>query len=191
MNSGSFRPGTGSIRKKGVMNTAYSEKTGTSGGLSIRRSTEEDIPRMMEIFAAARDFMRRTGNPDQWSEDYPDRAMLLADIAEGSSHLVLKDGKTVATFVLRGGIDPTYLEIRGGWLDERPYGTIHRIAGDGTVRGILHLAVGYALESFPTVRIDTHRDNRVMRNALAKEGFRYCGIINCWNGDERLAFQLP
>ena len=24
----------------------------------------------------------------------------------------------------------------------------------------------------------------------AKAGFEYCGIIHCWNGDERLAFQL-
>lgn len=29
-----------------------------------------------------------------------------------------------------------------------------------------------------------------MRHAIAKEGFTYCGLIHCWNGDERLAFHL-
>lgn len=29
-----------------------------------------------------------------------------------------------------------------------------------------------------------------MQNAIAKEGFIYCGLIHCWNGDERLAYQF-
>ena len=47
----------------------------------------------------------------------------------------------------------------------------------------------FALERFTSIRIDTHRDNRVMRAAILREGFRYCGIIRCWNGTERLAYQ--
>ncbi len=40
------------------------------------------------------------------------------------------------------------------------------------------------------IRIDTHRDNKIMQNALHKKGFSYCGIIHCWNGSERLAYQF-
>lgn len=48
----------------------------------------------------------------------------------------------------------------------------------------------FALLDYNNIRIDTHRDNHVMRNAIAKEGFAYCGIIHCWNGDERVAYQF-
>ena len=97
----------------------------------------------------------------------------------------------IATFVLRGGVDPTYDVIyEGRWLNDAPYATIHRIASDGTRKGILHLAMQFALLDYRNIRIDTHRDNQVMRNAIAKEGFVYCGIIHCWNGDERVAYQF-
>ena len=41
------------------------------------------------------------------------------------------------------------------------------------------------------LRIDTHRDNSIMRHNILKYGFRYCGIIFLESGDERLAYQLP
>ena len=160
-------------------------------GLSIRKSAPEDIPEMLEIFAAARRFMAGTGNPDLWSEDYPGEELLKSDIASGDSHVILSEGRIVATFVLRPGNDPTYDTIYdGNWPDDLPYATIHRIASRGERKGMLHAAMQYALERYSAIRIDTHRDNTVMRNAIAKEGFTYCGIIHCWNGTERLAYQF-
>ena len=160
-------------------------------GLSIRKSAPEDIPEMLEIFAAARRFMAGTGNPDQWSEDYPGEELLKSDIASGDSHVILSEGRIVATFVLRPGNDPTYDTIYdGNWPNDLPYATIHRIASRGERKGMLHAAMQYALERYSAIRIDTHRDNTVMRNAIAKEGFTYCGIIHCWNGTERLAYQF-
>lgn len=160
-------------------------------GLSIRKSAPDDIPEMLEIFAAARRFMAETGNPDQWSEDYPGEELLKSDIASGDSHVILSEGRIVATFVLRPGNDPTYDIIHdGNWPNDLPYATIHRIASRGERKGMLHAAMQYALERYSAIRIDTHRDNTVMRNAIAKEGFTYCGIIHCWNGTERLAYQF-
>ena len=160
-------------------------------GLSIRKSAPEDIPEMLEIFAAARRFMARTGNPGQWSEDYPGEELLKSDVASGDSHVILSGGRIVATFVLRPGNDPTYDVIYdGNWPNDLPYATIHRIASRGERKGMLHAAMQYALERYRAIRIDTHRDNTVMRNAIAKEGFTYCGIIHCWNGTERLAYQF-
>lgn len=158
--------------------------------LSIRKSQLSDIPRMREIFAHARQFMVETGNPNQWVNDYPSEQFLQDDIASGDSYVCLKDDRIVATFLLRGGDDPTYHKIYdGAWLNDEPYATIHRIASCGEVKGILHVAMQYALQQYDNIRIDTHRDNTVMQNAVKKEGFKYCGIINCWNGDERLAYQ--
>lgn len=159
--------------------------------MTIRKSTEGDIPRMQEIFAIARKFMAETGNPNQWAESYPSIRQLQDDIGSGSSYVCLDgNGRIVATFVLRGGDDPTYDRIYdGAWKHNGPYATIHRIASSGAVKGILGRAMEYALQHYATIRIDTHRDNVVMQHALTKAGFEYCGIIHCWNGDERLAYQ--
>ena len=39
------------------------------------------------------------------------------------------------------------------------------------------------------LKIDTHRDNRIMQHLLDKNGFTYCGIIYLDDGTERLAYQ--
>lgn len=158
--------------------------------MTIRKTTIDDIPRLQQIFAIARRFMAATGNPNQWADTYPSLQQLQEDISGGYSYVCIQDGRTVATFVLRDGDDPTYhLIYNGEWKNANPYATIHRIASSGEVRGIFALVMNYALQHYSTIRIDTHRDNRVMQNAILKAGFSYCGIIHCWNGDERLAYQ--
>lgn len=159
--------------------------------MNIRKSRKEDIPAMQEIFAYARNFMRNTGNPDQWGDNYPSDELLESDIGSGDSYVVEDGGEIIATFVLRPGNDPTYNVIYDGkWPNDLPYATIHRIAGSGKRKGMLHTAMQYALGTYSAIRIDTHRDNIVMQKAIAKEGFTYCGIIHCWNGSERLAYQF-
>lgn len=158
--------------------------------MTIRQAVLSDIPLMQEIFAIARRFMAATGNPHQWAATYPSVEQLTSDINSGDSFVCLEDGRMVATFVLRGGNDPTYATIYdGAWTNDNPYATIHRIASNGEVRGIFRAVMAYALERYATIRIDTHRDNRVMQHAIERAGFEYCGIIHCWNGDERLAYQ--
>lgn len=156
----------------------------------IRRTTQNDIPRLMEIFAIARQFMQQTGNPTQWGDDYPSPSLLLDDIARGDSFVCEESGHILATFVLRGGNDPTYDHIySGAWTNDNPYATIHRIASSGEKPGMFAAAVRYALQTYATLRIDTHEDNKVMQRLIIKNGFRYCGIIHCWNGSPRLAYQ--
>lgn len=156
----------------------------------IRNTNIDDLPRLQEIFAIARDFMARTGNPNQWAPDYPSNEQLTNDIESGDSYVCVKGSHIVGTFLLRGGIDPTYLNIRAGaWINEQPYATIHRIASSGETKGIFRLALHFALQQYSNIRIDTHRDNAVMQKIIEQNGFRYCGIIYCWNGSERLAYQ--
>lgn len=156
----------------------------------IRKAKHEDIPQMLNIFAIARRFMAETGNPNQWAATYPSVQQLTDDIDSGDSYICIENGNMVATFVLRGGNDPTYdIIYNGEWKNNNPYATIHRIASNGEIKGIFNKAMEYALQHYETIRIDTHRDNKVMQNAINKAGFQYCGIIHCWNGDERLAYQ--
>lgn len=48
--------------------------------LTIRPTVADDVPRLLQVLAMARELMRRTGHPDQWRDDYPDAAVLQEDV---------------------------------------------------------------------------------------------------------------
>ena len=160
------------------------------GQYLVRPSRPSDLPALQQLFACARRFMAQSGNPTQWVNGYPADDILLADIQAHASHIVERDGQVVATFALRTGADPTYAVIYdGAWPSSGPYATIHRVASNGEVHGIMQLVLRYAMRRHHTLRIDTHRDNHPMRHLILKAGFRYCGIIHTATGGERLAYQ--
>ena len=109
--------------------------------MEIRKSTEKDFTAMMEIYAHARKFMADHGNPDQWGPtNWPPEELIRGDIAAGNSYVCVSGGEIVGTFysVFGKDIDPTYAVIEdGSWLDDGPYGVIHRLAGSGKVKGCL------------------------------------------------------
>lgn len=49
----------------------------------IRPASFTDLPQIMEIYAAARDFMRRSGNPGQWIDGYPQETVVRRDLENG------------------------------------------------------------------------------------------------------------
>jgi RimJ/RimL family protein N-acetyltransferase len=154
----------------------------------IRKAQMEDFDRILEIYAYARSFMAKTGNPTQWGNHYPPLDMLHADIPAGNLYVV-EDGQIHGVFAFFTAPDPTYSYIEDGtWLDESPYGTIHRVAGDGS-GGIFSAVLAYAVSRNPHVRIDTHHDNKVMQRVLEKHGFQRCGIIYLEDGDPRIAYE--
>ena len=156
--------------------------------MEIRRATLQDLDRMLEIYDYARAFMKSTGNPTQWSGGYPSRELLLADIEEGVSFVAEEEGVIHGTFMFYNGKDGIYDVIEdGAWLNDEPYAVIHRIAGDGQIKGLLSMAVEYGSQFSDNLRMDTHRDNRVMQHTLEKNGFVRCGIIHLENGDPRIA----
>ncbi|MBP3373463.1 MAG: GNAT family N-acetyltransferase [Bacteroidaceae bacterium] len=156
----------------------------------IRKATIEDLDTILLLIDEGRRKMIAEGNVNQWSGGCPSREMLVKDIAQGVSHLVVIDGKPVATFVLIEGPDPTYARIYDGeWQNDNPYYVIHRVASVAGVHGIMRAVLDYAFTQTGTIRIDTHEENLTMRALLAKYGFSYCGVILLENGDPRLAYQ--
>jgi len=144
---------------------------------TIRKSELKDIPDMLEIFAAAVQTMRNNGNLEQWI-NYPPDGLLEKDIRAGKSYVLEANGKIAGTFFFALEEDPTYLVIDdGAWLNDAPYGVIHRIASNGTERGVLKAAIDYCAQFSTNLRIDTHRDNTIMQHLLEKYGFQKCGII--------------
>ena len=126
----------------------------------LRPAETADVPDIQTVLQAARQIMWESGNLRQWGPDYPSP-------------------------------EPTYREIRdGAWLDDlRPYHVVHRIASLPSVHGIFRDIMDFCFSRDANIRIDTHRDNAIMRHNLLKYGFSYCGIIHVSDGSERLAYQ--
>ena len=133
--------------------------------MEIRNTLPEDMDRVMFIFEQAKQFMRLNGNLHQWTGGYPSEEVLEADISSNSSFVCVDDQKeVVGTFCFRYGFspEPTYNVIYdGGWLNEKPYGVIHRIASSGKVGGVFSACLEWCSRYVDNIRIDTHRDNRV------------------------------
>ena len=97
--------------------------------------------------------------------------------------------RVVGYFALLPSPEPTYSFIKGAWLSDEPYGVIHRIASYPDVHGVFAAIIDFAAARFPRLRIDTHRDNRIMQHLIDKHGFTYCGVIWLTDGTPRLAYE--
>ncbi len=163
--------------------------------MKIRHSTEQDFHRMMEIYGFARKYMADHGNPNQWGPtNWPPENLIHNDIREGNSYVCLNDqGEVIGTFFFVQGkeIEPTYRVItEGAWLDDSPYGVVHRLAGDGSEKGIGAFCIRWAFEQCAHLRIDTHGDNIVLQKLAEKLGFVHCGTIHVEEDDyPRLAYE--
>ena len=155
---------------------------------TVRNAAREDLARIEEIYAYARGFMARTGNPNQWGTTEPPHDQLVEDIQNERLHVIEDEAGIHGVFYFYIGVDPTYDYIEdGSWRSDSLYGTIHRIAGDGS-GGILKTAVSWCDNLINHLRIDTHRDNTVMQAAIAKQGFDRRGIIYICDGTPRIAY---
>ncbi len=158
--------------------------------MTIRPTTYADIPDLQAIFAHARQQMLCDGNPDQWGNNYPSREQVVEDIQRGVSYVMEEDRVVCATFVFIIGEDPTYDIIDdGSWLNDLPYGTIHRIASNGKIKGVFGAVLDWCSAYCSNIRIDTHQDNARMLHLIEKHGFTRCGIIYTRDNSPRVAYQ--
>lgn len=159
--------------------------------MKVRKITIEDIETVKETYAYAREFMKRSGNPNQWGDTKPLIEETLKDIENGNLYAVTdEEGAICGVFAFLTEKDPTYAVIEdGAWLNDGEYGVIHRIASNGRIKNMMGYALNYCEQKVPNVRIDTHHDNKVMQHILEKNGYAKCGIIHLENGDPRIAYQ--
>ena len=111
--------------------------------------------------------------------------------AQAGSQAAAESDRVVAYFAFIPSPEPTYNAIYGGeWLDvNRPYHVIHRLGSLPDVHGVFRTVMDWSFSRDGNIRIDTHRDNSIMRHCIGSYGFTYCGIIYLASGDERLAYQ--
>ena len=158
--------------------------------MQIRKTTIDDLEQVLKIYSEARQYMKENGNPNQWVNGYPPTDMIMGDIADQSSYVCIDSDEIVGVFRFTQGIDPPYIHIyQGSWLNEEPYGVVHRIASASHKKGVASFCLEWCLEKCGNIRIDTHRDNYIMQNLLDKNGYTRCGTIYLEDGAERIAYQ--
>jgi len=160
--------------------------------MTIREAKPADIADIMLVMEAAKGIMRASGNMHQWADGYPSEDAITADM-EKKGGFVIEDAnkKVVGYFAFLASPEPTYAKIyEGQWVDDvQSYHVVHRIASYPDVHGIFSAIMDFCFSRDTNIRIDTHRDNKIMQHNLQKHDFTYCGIIYLLSGDERLAYQ--
>ena len=155
---------------------------------TVRKAKPEDLDSIVNIYAYARSFMARNGNPHQWGKTNPPIERTIQDIREGILYVITENERIHGVFAFFIGDDPTYRNIyEGNWNCDESYGVIHRVAGDGS-GGVFAACVHYCGQRCKYLRIDTHHDNRPMQHVIEKAGFTRCGIIYIGDGSPRIAY---
>ena len=145
---------------------------------------------IQQMYAYSRELMRKTGNPTQWGSVYPGPERIRNDIEKGQCYLVMNGETPCGVFAFIIGDDPTYRVIENGrWLNDHPYGVIHRVGSNGTAKGVMTAVLDFCEGQVTDIRIDTHRDNRIMQHLLEKRGYIRCGVIYTDDGTPRFAYQ--
>ena len=164
--------------------------------MNFRKSTKSDVSKIMEIVKQAQEYFKSQGI-DQWQNNYPNDDVIINDINNGESSVMLDGDDIVATTVISFAKEKSYENILDGkWITNGDYGVIHRIAVENAHKGkgLSHKIIKYAEEvckqnNIHSIKVDTHEDNILMQSLLKKNGFEYCGIVYLEYGGKRVAFE--
>jgi ribosomal protein S18 acetylase RimI-like enzyme len=166
--------------------------------MKLALSATSNLPSMMQIVSDAQNYLAELGI-DQWQNGYPNEEVLLNDISNTESYCVSDDeGQIMGMTMFTNRPEPTYNSIDGSWLtaDDAAYGVIHRLAVSNRFRS--HGVAKFIFEQceaqlkankVPSMRIDTHEENKGMQKLISQLGYEYCGVILLENGDKRLAYE--
>lgn len=164
--------------------------------MEFRKARISDINDINNMIDDAKLYLKKN-DIDQWQNGYPNKDVIKKDIDSGQAYVIEKDSNIACYFMISFDGEHTYEKIyEGAWSSNDCYGVIHRVVIKDNLKGLglSHLIFNSA-ETLCTernifsIRIDTHRKNIPMQNALKSHGYTYSGIIYLDDGAERLAFE--
>lgn len=161
--------------------------------LTFRMANESDRESILEIYIEGAEALKTDG-VDQWQGQY---VPSFKDIDEhlGIDLYVLEyHRKIVSTVCLVEGIDEDYENIKGKWNTSIPYISIHKVATSNKykkqsfAKKMMSYIENFAKRKKMDLRIDTHKDNKKMRNFIISCGYKYTGEVVLQGELERLAY---
>lgn len=161
--------------------------------LTFRMANELDRESILEIYLEGAEALKADG-VNQWQGKY---VPSFKDIDEhlGIDLYVLEyHKKVVSTACLVEGIDEDYENIDGKWNTSIPYISIHKVATSNKykkqsfAKKMMSYIENFAKRKKMDLRIDTHKDNKKMRNFILSCGYKYTGEVILQGELERLAY---
>lgn len=161
--------------------------------LKFRMANESDRESILEIYLDGVEALKADG-VDQWQGKY---IPSFKDIDEhlGIDLYVLEyHRRIVSTVCLVEGIDEDYENINGKWNTSLPYISIHKVATSNEykkqsfAKKMMNYVENFAKRKKMDLRIDTHKDNKKMRNFILSCGYKYTGEVVLQGELERLAY---
>lgn len=161
--------------------------------LIFRMANESDRESILEIYLDGSNALKEDG-VDQWQGKY---VPSFKDIDEhlGIDLYVLEYHKrVVSTACLVEGIDEDYENIDGKWNTSIPYISIHKVATSNEykkqsfAKKMMYYVENFAKRKRMDLRIDTHKDNKKMRNFIISCGYKYTGEVVLQGELERVAY---
>lgn len=160
--------------------------------VNIIKASLDRLSEIMEVYQIAREYMKKTNNPNQWGDTHPPLELIKDYIFNGNLYIGINENNEILfSFAFIIGEDPTYKYIENGkWIDNSLYGTIHSLASAQKINNVFSYVLAFCLTKTDHIRIDTHEDNKVFQHILAKFNFKKCGVIFLKNGSPRFAYEL-
>ena len=161
--------------------------------LTFRMANELDRESILEIYLEGANALKEDG-VDQWQGQY---VPSFKDVDEhlGVDLYVLEYHKRiVSTACLVEGIDEDYESINGKWNTSIPYISIHKVATSNKykkqnfAKKMMSYIENFAKRKRMDLRIDTHKDNKKMRNFIISCGYKYTGEVILQGELERLGY---
>ena len=155
--------------------------------LEFRKAAEADLEDIFRVFADAIAKMDDNGIP-QWDEVYPDRSILLDDIAKNQLCVAVLDGEIVCAYAVNAECDEQY--ENGDWqYPDASFRVVHRlcVSPKAQSRGVgaavcLHIAEGLVAEGIEAVRFDAFPQNPSALRLYEKLGCKKVGTANWRKG---------
>ena len=166
----------------------------------LRKAKSTELDEIMLIIEDGREFLRQQGI-NQWQHGSPSKETIEQGIKEQTSYVYEIDRNIVATAMLTN-YDRDYENYPTLWSKCDNYLVIHRVAtlknirNQGIGRQFLSAIVEFVKkENIDYIRIDTHKDNKIMRKFLSDFGFVELGEIkltmkNNSDDKERIAYEI-
>ncbi len=151
--------------------------------MTLRKATEEDLSRIMEIKESVVPLMHEAGNT-QWSDDYPDLKRFREDLNTQTLYVYEEDGDVKGFAVVDNEHPYPYDDIP--WeLTRADSRALHRMAVDPAHQGngisakmmaqIEDMLIGRGVKGIHT---DTSLENEKMQYQFEKNDFEFKGKLN-------------
>ncbi|MTV81859.1 GNAT family N-acetyltransferase [Secundilactobacillus folii] len=151
----------------------------------LRRAEMKDLSQIESIIQDGKKHLAAQ-HIDQWQGGYPNTNVLVDDIQNGHTMVLVEGYEVLGTAAVIPAPDESYQVIDGEWLTRGDnYVAIHRVAVSANHRGQglsgkLFAAIFKEIEEHSSVkgiRIDTHPDNKGMQHVIKKSGFTSTGTV--------------